>query len=216
MKILTGILMTAAILTLTACSSTPTTAKNVPQSGDTSAATTVATVEEASKEPVESSEEVEQQQVEQQQVESVPSIKKGETVTIDDFADITVTGNKINKKIVPSKPGNFYTYYESKEVDSSYFALVLKAKNLSTGGISADKIADVSLKYDNKYDYDTFSTIETRGGEDFTYTNITNIDPLKTGTIYYLVEIPNEVVESDKELKAEIKVQDQTFEYTIR
>lgn len=135
---------------------------------------------------------------------------------VDDFADITVTSNKIAKKIEPSKPGRFYTYYQSKEADSSYFALILKAKNLSTEGITADKIAEVGLKYDNKYDYDTFSTIEKRGGEDFTYTNITDIDPLKTGTIYYLVEIPNEVAKSDKPLKAEIKIQDQTFEYTVR
>ncbi|WP_440119295.1 bZIP transcription factor [Paenibacillus sp. QZ-Y1] len=205
MKIVTGILLTAAFLTLTACSSTPTTATNDTQSGNTSAATT-ATTTETPKEPVEPKEEV----------EAVASIKKGETVTIEDFADITVTSNKIAKKIEPSKPGRFYTYYQSKEADSSYFALILKAKNLSTEGITADKIAEVSLKYDNKYDYDTFSTIEKRGGEDFTYTNITDIDPLKTGTIYYLVEIPNEVAKSDKPLKAEIKIQDQTFEYTVR
>ncbi|WP_091016574.1 MULTISPECIES: hypothetical protein [Paenibacillus] len=210
MKIVTGILLTAAFLTLTACSSTPTTATSDTQSGNTSAATTAKTTE-TPKEPVEPKEEVEEQQV-----EAVTSIKKGETVTIEDFADITVTSNKIAKKIEPSKPGRFYTYYQSKEADSSYFALILKAKNLSTESITADKIAEVGLKYDNKYDYDTFSTIEERGGEDFTYTNITDIDPLKTGTIYYLVEIPNEVAKSDKPLKAEIKIQDQTFEYTVR
>ncbi|MBE0343929.1 bZIP transcription factor, partial [Paenibacillus sp. 28ISP30-2] len=190
MKIVTGILLTAAFLALAACSPKQTATTNDTKPATTNTATTTAAP------------------VEQKQEEAVTPIKKGETVTIQDYVDITVTGNKISKKIEPSKPGDFHTFYESKEADSTFLAVILKAKNLSAEGIEADEIADVNLKYDNKYDYDTFSTIENRGGEDFTYTNITNVDPLKTGTLYYLAEIPNEVAKSDKPLKAEIKVQE--------
>ncbi|MCP3780785.1 YgdI/YgdR family lipoprotein [Paenibacillus sp. MZ03-122A] len=199
MKIVTGILVAAAFLTLAACSP-----KQTATTNDTKPATTP-TNTAAPAAPVE-----------QKQEDTVTPIKKGETVTIQDFADITVTGNKISKKIEPSKPGDFHTLYESKETDSTFFALIIKAKNLGAEGIKADKIAEVNLKFDNKYDYDTFSTIEERGGEDFTYTNITSVDPLKTGTLYYLSEIPNEVAKSDKPLKAEIKIQDKVYEYTIR
>lgn len=199
MKIVTGILVAAAFLTLAACSP-----KQTATTNDTKPATTP-TNTAAPAAPVE-----------QKQEDTVTPINKGETVTIQDFADITVTGNKISKKIEPSKPGDFHTLYESKETDSTFFALIIKAKNLGAEGIKADKIAEVNLKFDNKYDYDTFSTIEERGGEDFTYTNITSVDPLKTGTLYYLSEIPNEVAKSDKPLKAEIKIQDKVYEYTIR
>ncbi|MHB0879970.1 bZIP transcription factor [Paenibacillus sp. SEL1] len=199
MKIVIGILVAAAFLTLAACSP-----KQTATTNDTKPATTP-TNTAAPAAPVE-----------QKQEDTVTPIKKGETVTIQDFADITVTGNKISKKIEPSKPGDFHTLYESKETDSTFFALIIKAKNLGAEGIKADKIAEVNLKFDNKYDYDTFSTIEERGGEDFTYTNITSVDPLKTGTLYYLSEIPNEVAKSDKPLKAEIKIQDKVYEYTIR
>lgn len=199
MKIVTGILVAAAFLTLAACSP-----KQTATTNDTKPATTPPNTA-APAAPVE-----------QKQEDTVTPIKKGETVTIQDFADITVTGNKISKKIEPSKPGDFHTLYKSKETDSTFFALIIKAKNLGTEGIKADKIAEVNLKFDNKYDYDTFSTIEERGGEDFTYTNITSVDPLKTGTLYYLSEIPNEVAKSDKPLKAEIKIQDKVYEYTIR
>ncbi|MDH2330520.1 bZIP transcription factor [Paenibacillus polymyxa] len=199
MKIVTGILVAAAFLTLAACSP-----KQTATTNDTKPATTP-TNTAAPAAPVE-----------QKQEDTVTPIKKGETLTIQDFADITVTGNKISKKIEPSKPGDFHTLYESKETDSTFFALIIKAKNLGAEGIKADKIAEVNLKFDNKYDYDTFSTIEERGGEDFTYTNITSVDPLKTGTLYYLSEIPNEVAKSDKPLKAEIKIQDKVYEYTIR
>ncbi|MBE7901039.1 bZIP transcription factor [Paenibacillus polymyxa] len=200
MKFVTGILVAAAFITLAACSP-----KQSATTNDTKQAATTATTSTTPAEPVE-----------QKQEDTVTPIKKGETVTIQDFADITVTGNKISKKIEPSKPGDFHTLYESKETDSTFFALIIKAKNLGAEGIKADKIAEVNLKFDNKYDYDTFSTIEERGGEDFTYTNITSVDPLKTGTLYYLSEIPNEVAKSEKPLKAEIKIQDKVYEYTIR
>lgn len=200
MKFVTGILVAAAFLTLAACSP-----KQSATTNDTKQATSTATTSTTPAEPVE-----------QKQEDTVTPIKKGETVTLQDYADIKVTGHKISKKIEPSKPGSFYTLYESKEADSTYFALIIKVKNLSAEGIKADKIAEVNLKYDNKYDYNTFSTIEERGGEDFTYTNITEVDPLKTGTLYYLAEIPNEAAKSDKPLKAEIKVQDKVYEYTVR
>jgi hypothetical protein len=207
MKIATGILMCAALLALAACSSQPSNTTTNTEPVNTAAASTTETPKEQAEQ---------KQEVEQKQVEKITPIKKGETVTVEDFADMTVTGNKFSKKIEPSKPGSFYTYYESKEADSTYFALIIKVKNLGADGINADELAEVNLKYDNKYDYDTFSTIEDRGGEDFTYTNITQIDPLKTGTLYYLAEIPNEVAKSDKPLKAVIKVQDKEYEYAVR
>lgn len=215
MKIATGILLAATLLTLTACSSTPSTATTSTPSATTTDASTT-NENQAENSNASDTETKQEEVVEQKQEETVTPLKKGETVTIEKFADITVSGSKIAKKIEPSNPGTFYTYYESKEADSTYFALTIKAKNLNTEGIGADEIAEVNLKFDNQYDYRTFSTIEKGGGEDFTYTNITTIDPLKSGTLLYIVEIPNEVAKSDKPLKAEIKIQDQLFEYTVR
>lgn len=216
MKIATGILLAATLLTLTACSSTPSTATTSTPSATTTDASTTNENQAENSNASDTEETKQEEVVEQKQEETVTPLKKGETVTIEKFADITVSGSKIAKKIEPSNPGTFYTYYESKEADSTYFALTIKAKNLNTEGIGADEIAEVNLKFDNQYDYRTFSTIEKGGGEDFTYTNITTIDPLKSGTLLYIVEIPNEVAKSDKPLKAEIKIQDQLFEYTVR
>ncbi|MFC9709702.1 bZIP transcription factor [Paenibacillus sp. NPDC056933] len=212
MRIVSGILLVTAFLTLAACS---------PQSkADSKSDGGVANKVESTLSQTESKEEpaveTSADSVDQEQESTATSIKKGETVTIDGFAEISVSKQKFSKKIEPSKPGNFYTYYESKEDDSTYFALTIKAKNLYTTGIDADEIANVTLIFDNQYDYPTFSTVEEKGGEDFTYSNITSVNPLKTTTLYYLAEIPNEVAESDKPLKAVIKIQDEVFEYTVR
>ncbi|MMZ51551.1 hypothetical protein D1872_132910 [compost metagenome] len=149
--------------------------------------------------------------MDQKQEDTFTPIKKGGTVTIQDFADIEVTGHKISKKIESS---NAAVSYESKK-DSTLLALIIEAKNLSAEWMEADKFAKVSLKYDNKYDYDTFSAIEFSEtlADD---TKAILVGPLDTGKLYYIAEIPDEVAKSDKPLKAEIKVKDKIYEYSIR
>ncbi|UMY53107.1 hypothetical protein MLD56_16160 [Paenibacillus peoriae] len=150
--------------------------------------------------------------VDQKQEDTFTPIKKGETVTIQDYADIEVTGHKISKEIESS---NAAVSYEPKKEDSTLLALIIEAKNLSAEWMEADKFAEVSLKYDNKYDYDTFSAIEFSEtlADD---TKAILVGPLDTGKLYYIAEIPDEVAKSDKPLKAEIKVKDKIYEYSIR
>ncbi|CQR51576.1 hypothetical protein [Paenibacillus riograndensis] len=83
-------------------------------------------------------------------------------------------------------------------------------------GKQADSFADIQVKYDNQYEYVTFSTLEDNGGEDFTYSNITNIEPLKNGTLVYLAEVPDEVQSGDKPLYAEVNIEGEIYRYTIR
>ncbi|MNN74284.1 hypothetical protein D3C81_1904680 [compost metagenome] len=58
--------------------------------------------------------------------------------------------------------------------------------------------------------------MEDNGGEDFTYSNITNIEPLKNGTLVYLAEVPDEVQSGDKPLYAEVNIEGEIYRYTIR
>lgn len=81
--------------------------------------------------------------------------------------------------------------------------------------MEADEVADVEVKYDNKYEYSTFDTMEKNGGEDFTYTNISRIEPLKNGTLVFLAEVPDEVKSSGKPLYADFKIEGETYRYTI-
>lgn len=53
--------------------------------------------------------------------------------------------------------------------------VTISIKSLLESGKSADEFASVTIKYDGKYEYNTFSTIEENGGADFSYTNITSI-----------------------------------------
>lgn len=145
-----------------------------------------------------------------------PAIVKGQPLVLDGIGEYTVTKTSFAKKVIPSAPGTFYTYYEAKEPGTTYLAITLKVKNLGSTGKGADTFADVTVKYDNNYEYDTFSALEENGGENFTYTNITDIEPLKNGTLVFLAEVPTEVETDAKPLYADIKIEGETYKYSIR
>lgn len=144
------------------------------------------------------------------------TIVKGTPLVIDGTGEYTITKTSFSKKVIPSKPGTFYTYYEAKEPGTTYLAITLKVKNLGSSAMDAESAADVKVKYDNNYEYRTFSTMEENGGEDFTYTSISEIEPLKNGTLVYLAEVPDEVETGSKPLYADVQIQGETYRYTIR
>ncbi|MCE5171897.1 hypothetical protein LQV63_21690 [Paenibacillus profundus] len=110
----------------------------------------------------------------------VIEVNKAKEIT--DFAELTIKGAKFATKIEPPKSNSFYSYYEVKDASNTYFDVVIKVKSLLTVGKSADDFVSVKVMYDDKYEYNAFSVIEKDGGGDFTYTNITRIEPLKAGT----------------------------------
>lgn len=144
------------------------------------------------------------------------TIVLNETTIVEDFAEITVNSNKFGKRIDPPSPGSFYTYYENKEVDQIYLDSVISTKSLLTAGKRSDEFMKVKIVYDNKYEYTTFSAIEKDGGSNFTYTNITSIDPLQTGVLHFLASLPTEVETDGKPLKAVITVNGEEYEQIIR
>ncbi len=164
-------------------------------------------------EEVKSSENKEENEPE---VEEVLTITKGNALVIDDYAEITINNNVFGKQISPPNPSSMYTYYKNEEEGEVYLDTSISVKSLLTTGQSSDEFVDVKIIYDEKYEYKTFSTIEDRGGEDFTFTNITSIEPLKTGILHFLASVPEQVENDGKPLKAIITVKGQTYEQIIR
>lgn len=147
--------------------------------------------------------------------EVMKEISVNEKVTEKDW-EVTVKETGFKQDIVPSNPNSYYTHYQVKDTSNTYFYIIMEAKNVSSLGLRADSIAKVKMKYDNKYEYTTFSTIEESGGGTFTYTNITSIEPLTTRKLYYLVEVPKTIAEEDKEINVEITVNNSTYKLKIR
>ncbi|MGE8034084.1 hypothetical protein B1B04_20460 [Lysinibacillus sp. KCTC 33748] len=143
-------------------------------------------------------------------------IKLGEVMVVNDFAEITLNSNNFGQVINPPNPGDFYTYYENKEPNQVYLDSVITVKSLQTSGKVASDFVSLKIIYDDKYEYTTFSTLEENGGKDFTYSNITYIEPLQTGVLHFLASLPSETENDGKPLKAVFTINGETFEQIIR
>ncbi|QTH46055.1 hypothetical protein J4772_17450 [Cohnella sp. LGH] len=144
------------------------------------------------------------------------TIELKKSFEVSDFAEITLTKAKFTSKVVPPKPRDYYSYYEVKDADNIYLETVLNVKSLLTSGKSSDEFASVTVIYDEKYKYNSFSTIEESGGSDFTYTNITSIEPLKTGILHFISELPKEASKDDKSINVVISINGDEFNYKLR
>ena len=142
-------------------------------------------------------------------------IKIGEVITGKDW-EFSVKDVTFGQRINPPDASGFYTYYQVDNTDNTYLCIVLNVKNLSELDLRASKFATLKVKYNNQYTYTSFSAIpdKTTG---FTYTNITNIKPLTSDTIYFLSEMPKNISnEKDTNIQIEIKSEDKTYIYNYR
>lgn len=151
------------------------------------------------------------------------STKSNETIPVQ-FGDIiagkdieiTLENAQFSQKVEPPVKDMFYNYYQVDDSNNTYLYLILNCKNTSTIDLSASSIANVTAKYNNNYNYSSFSSIpdDTLG---FTYTSLTNIKPLTSQKIYYLMEMPKTIAdETDTPVEINIKVDNKTFVYKYR
>lgn len=150
-------------------------------------------------------------------IESEPNkvLTQDVAVTESEKYEITFKGSEFSKKVEPPVLNSFYSYYEAKQEGHSYLVIKLDYKNLQTTDVRADEIATVKVKYNEKYEYTSFPVIVDEEG-DFTYANITNISPLTVGQMYYLCDLPDEVVNATEPITAYVQVGTETYEITIR
>ncbi|EDS78157.1 putative phage lipoprotein [Clostridium botulinum C str. Eklund] len=144
------------------------------------------------------------------------TIVKGTVNKIENYCQFTINDVKFGKKIIPPKPSGVYTYYESKEPGTTYLDTVVNIKSLLKEVELADRFLKVEVIYDNKYTYSTFSTIEENGGANFTYTNIKSLEPLKSGNVHFIAEVPEEVSTNTKSVVIVISTNNEELRYNFR
>ena len=150
--------------------------------------------------------------------ENYPKLTRNSPLNISDYGRLTVTGANFRDRVDPPSKGNktFTSYYEVEDPKMTYAHLIMSFYNSTGKGKDADKVATVKVIYDNNYEYRCFSTIEEDNGTDFTYTNITDIDPLTTGVIHYLCTVPDEVGSSGKPVVFVVNFNGTNYSYQVR
>lgn len=166
-------------------------------------------------EVVEDNNDGKKEDVKKEKSSEIKEIKKGEVVSVDDYCELTIEDTKFDKIISPPNANGVYSYYEAEGEGKTLFESVINIKNLLSDGKMADEFLSVKILY-NKYEYGTFSTIEYDDRSDFTYTNITSIEPLENGVLHFLGTVPESMENDDKPLAIIIKANNQKFKYNIR
>ena len=150
--------------------------------------------------------------------EKYPKLTLNSPLNIDDYGKLTITGANFRDRVDPPNNGSKYItrYYEVDDPKMTFAHLILSFYNSTGKGKDADEVAAVKVIYDNNYEYRCSSTIEEDNGTDFTYTNITDIDPLTTGVIHYLCTVPDEVGSSGKPVVFVVNFNATNYSYQIR
>lgn len=148
--------------------------------------------------------------------DEVQAAEVGVPYTIPDLCEFTVNYAELKKEVLPPNPASFYNYYPEED-GMTYLDVAVSVKNLRTTARVADEFGTAKAIVGDGYEYDGFSTIEESGGSDFGYTNITNINPLETAVIHYIISIPNEVADdAAAPISVEITMLDQDYTISVR
>lgn len=144
------------------------------------------------------------------------SAEIGTAYTITDLCEFTVVYADLKKEVLPPNPDSYYTYYSEKD-GMTYLDVAVSVKNLRTTARTADEFGTAKAVCGAGYEYTGFSIIEENGGGNFTYTNITNIAPLETAVLHYLISIPNELADdASVPISLELTMLDCDYVLTVR
>ena len=115
--------------------------------------------------------------------------------TIEGKAEYKFVGADAQKKIEPSSPKDYFTFYEAKTEGNVYLATTFEIKNIGDSAKRSDEFFNVMYKINGK-EYKAFAVVEEPDGGDFEYANITDIEPLETRKVLFLAEIPESEAKS--------------------
>lgn len=137
----------------------------------------------------------------------------GETISTE-YADYTFTNVALSYDVRPTNADGFHIYY-SPDAGNVYIDVTVQVKNNEKRTIGCDTVLNMSADYNNGYTYKGFTIVEDKN-LGFTYSNISNIDPLETKALRYLIQCPKEVEETDNPLFLTTTLGGTKYTYTIR
>lgn len=146
--------------------------------------------------------------------EGIPEIKLGQTISTEDY-DFTLNKVELSYRVEPDYKPSYYHYYDAPE-NEIYVYVNASIKNKKKMSVDCDTIYTATVDYNDGYTYEGFHIADDYDG-DFTYANITDIDPLQTLGVHSLISCPEEVETSDTPLFVTIKIRGgEEYKYTIR
>ena len=174
-------------------------------------------VNTSTKTSVENEENSKISKVEDKEQSKEQEITTSDKITIDNYCEFNITGTRFAKDILPSNPTGYYTYLEGKDENQKYLEITMDVKNLKTSAVKQDSLLSAKVKYDNNYEYNCMLATEDSSGEKLqNFPNLYSIEPLKSLKYRFIAEVPKEIENDGKPLKAIIIVNGNNYIYNIR
>lgn len=120
-------------------------------------------------------------------------INVGDTI-ITETREITIDHIEFSYDVLPNEKEMFFTHYPA-DSGSVYIDVAVSVKNTQKQQLRCEDVMTVKADYDNGFAYNAFEVVEDKT-TGFTYANISQIDPLETVKMRYLVSCPQEVEEN--------------------
>lgn len=133
------------------------------------------------------------------QENKINSISLGETVTIDNLVEFTITEGNFEETILPSDTSRAYSYIDD-EPNTIYYVLKGIIKNLSSNTISTEFCTENSFTFNDNYNYTGTFEVEDNDGRGFG----SSVTPLSSMPICIFVSVPYEI--KDNFNKCEFKL----------
>ena len=148
------------------------------------------------------------------EVEKIEQIALNQVVSTEDY-EFTLNRVEFSYKVEPDNPPSWYTYYDAPE-NEVYIYVNASVKNKMKQSVKCDEVYSVTVDYNGGYTYKGFNIANDTDG-DFTYANITSVEPLQTLGVHCLIACPEEVETSEHPVLLKFTLKDGTkFEYVMR
>lgn len=146
-------------------------------------------------------------------------VKMKDKVVVQDFIEFTIQSNNFGKIINPSNSGPTITpnYKFNGNQGEIYLDILVTVRNTSSTELSeADDFMSIKIIYDEREEFNSFTSFEKVGESKFTSLNNSSIKPSQTRVVHFLTSVPANIEKDGKPLKAVITANGENYEYVIR
>lgn len=144
----------------------------------------------------------------------IKEIGIGDTIETSSYS-LKLNKVEISRRVEPDVKPSYYTYYQA-EKDHTYIYVNASVTNKEKHSLECDEIYSVTADFDGGYEYNGFNIADDYDG-DFTYANITSVEPLETLGVHCLIDCPQLIEEEGKSLFITINLNDGSkYKYIIK
>lgn len=133
---------------------------------------------------------------------------------LNESMEVIINKVELTYDVLPDKTSGYYTHYPAGKGEV-YISVDANIKNLRKQALPCDEIMLVEADYNSGYRYKAMPVVKDGRG-DFTYANITAINPLETKGMKFLIKCPEEIETTKNPLFLLFDIEKEKYKYIIR